>query len=554
MSDIYSSRRRMLATLGVVTTGMVAGCSETTESGSTDSSTGTNSVGSETETGGVQSSSATSTTGEADYYVSPDGADENDGSQDSPLATVTEGLDRAQPGETIRLQPGEYRESVFTVRDGEPDNPITIEGPADAVIRPDSETYSVVTIRHQHIHLRGITVNGLINPDQKYEDWRAWAANCVQINPASRADEGVEYIRGAVVEPAQAGNTRRALIQTARMRDTVIGGFKVIGPTGMKYDSRVANYEIGHIGEIVYVGNPRDAHKSDDHPYDTPERTRNIRVHHIDNSEGYSHNELVEVKPGCTNVTIEYCTDRNAGHNSEGIVEPAIYISGNDCTVRWNNIGECPSPIGFSSWQMDDKEWGQNNEVYGNRLHNFAAGAFNFRPLNDVETSPNNQRILCGNDIERGDPPIEPWVPDANGFDGEVADRRGQENVSIQVGAGPNGHAFDPAAVIVDPGTTITWDWVEESGAHYVVNRVRVAYDPETIPDLISSGTYSTSETLDIPQMKRYACYNHDDDGMRAAVIVAEDEDQYSYATGSCDASIPDGDGIGHTGGDDSNI
>jgi halocyanin-like protein len=553
MSDIYSSRRRMLATLGVVTTGVVAGCSETTESGGTDSSTGTNKVASNTENGEVQSSSATSTTGEADYYVSTDGADGNTGSQDSPLATVSEGLNRAQPGETIRLKSGEYRESLFTVRDGEHNNPITIEGPADAVIRPETETYSVFTISHQHIHLRGITIDGLINPDQKYEDWRAWAANCIQINPASRADEGVEYIRGAVVEPAKAGNTRKALIQTARIRDAVIGGFEVIGPTGMKYDPRVANHKIGHIGEIVYVGSPADRYKDPEYPYDTPERTRNVRVHHIDNSAGYSHNECVEVKPGCTNVTIEYCTDRNAGHNTEGIAEPAIYISGNDCTIRWNDIGECPSPIGIDSYQMGGTEWGQNNEVYGNRIHGFAAGAINFREMKDVPCGPEYQRTLCGNEIERGDPPIEPWVPEANGFDGEVADRRGQTDVSIQVGAGPNGHAFDPAAVIVDPGATITWEWVDDSGAHYVVSRVRIKYDPDTIPDLIDDGTYSTSETLNIPQMKRYACYNHHDDGMRAAVIVAPGEDRYSYAMGGCDASIPDGDGIGHTGGDDPN-
>ena len=331
MSDISSSRRRILATLGFVTSSVVAGCGDNTETDDADT---------------------------AEYYASPDGEDDNDGSQNSPLETVTEGLSRAQPGETVRLQPGEYTEAIFTVRDGDPDNPITIKGPEDAIIRPPPETYSAVTIRHHHTHLRGMTINGLINADQKYEDWKAWAANCVQISPLSRADEGVEYVRGAVVEPAKVGNTRRALIQTARIRDAVIGGFEVIGPTGMKYNPRVANYEIGHIGEIVYTGTPADAHKMSWNPYDTPERTRNVRVHHIDNSAGYSHNDFVDIKPGCTNVTVEYCTDRNAGHNTEGLVGRAIPISGNDCTIRWNDIGDCPSPIGFASWKMDETEWG----------------------------------------------------------------------------------------------------------------------------------------------------------------------------------------------------
>lgn len=539
----------MLVTLGFGATGVVAGCGERTETGSVTSTTETEKVEPEADTTEGDSGPSTSTAATAEYYVSPDGADENDGSQNSPLETVTEGLNRAQPGQTVRLGPGEYNEAIFTVRNGTPDNPITIEGPVDAVIRPPPETYSAITIRHHHIHLRGMTINGLINPAERYEDWSAWAGNCVQVNPVSVADEGVEYVRGAVVEPAKAGNTRNALIQTARIRDAVIGGFEVIGPAGMKYDPRVANHEIGHVGEIVYVGNPADKHKESGYPYDTPERTRNVRIHHIDNSAGYSHNEFVEVKPGCTNVTVEYCTDRNAGHNTEGLVEPAILLSGNDCTIRWNDVGDCPSPIGFNSWQMDGKEWGQNNAVYGNHIHGFAAGAFNFRSREGVEIGPADQRTLCGNRIERGDPDIEPWVPEANGFDGQVADRRGQQEVSVSVGAGPDGHAFDPPVVIVDPGTTITWEWVEDSGAHYVVSRVRVNSDPENVPDSIE-GSYSTSETVEIPEMKRYACYTHHEKGMRGAIIVAADADQFEFAMGECDPSIPDGDRIGSTGGD----
>lgn len=554
MSDIYSSRRRMLATLGLVTTGVLAGCNESTESDTADSPTESESREPITESRATETKSetATRTPNTADYYLSPDGADDNDGSQENPLATVSEGLNRAQPGETIRLTPGEYTEAIFTVRNGKPENPITIEGPEDAVIRPPPETYSAVTIRHHHIHFRGMTITGLIDPAEKYEDWRAWAGNCVQISPISRADEGVEYIRGAVVEPAKAGNTRRALIQTVRIRDAVIGGFEVIGPTGMRYDPRVANHKIGHVGEIVYGGEPADAHKRPGYPYDTPERTRNVRVHHIDNSAGYSHNDFVDIKPGCTNVTVEYCTDRNAGHNNEGLVGPAINVHGNDCTIRWNDIGDCPSPIGFASWKMDETEWGQNNAVYENYIHGFAAGAFNFRTRKGVELGPADQRTLCGNQIERGNPDIEPWVPEANGFDREIADRRGQEAVSIRVGSGPNGHAFDPPVVIVDPGTTITWEWVEDSGAHYVVSRVRVNSDPEDIPDLIE-GSYSTSVTVEIPEMKRYVCYNHHDEGMRSAVVVAAEEGRYEYAMGECDSSIPDSDEIGHTGGDPPN-
>ncbi|MFC7156145.1 hypothetical protein ACFQPA_11885 [Halomarina halobia] len=55
------------------------------------------------------------------------------------------------------------------------------------------------------------------------------------------------------------------------------------------------------------------------------------------------------------------------------------------------------------------------------------------------------------------------WLLDANGRDGSgsTVDRRGEEAVTIEVGAGEDGLAFDPVAVHVDPGTRIVWEWAE---------------------------------------------------------------------------------------------
>lgn len=536
MSSPRVTRRRMLATLGGTTTSVITGCSDNGDSAST---------------GGTDSESIDSDG--AAYFVAPDGNDGNDGSKESPLMSINEALDRAQPGETIQLLPGEYTEAVFTARDGTSDAPITVKGPADAVIRPPPETYSVVNIRHHYNRFRGMTINGLIDPDRKFEDWRAWAANCVQLNPKPRAEEGIEYLRGAVVEPSRIGNSGRAMIQTIRIRDTVIGGFEVIGPAGMRYDPRLDNHEIGHVREILYIGSPEVVRQQESYPYDTLDRSRNIRIHHIDNSAGYAHNEFAEVKLGSTNVTVEYCTDRNAGHNTEGIVEPAVLIAGNDCTVRWNDIGDCPVPIGFNPWtptgDIDKGDWAQNNAVYGNYIHGFAGGAIKFPTDTDGSVTPERQRTICGNRIERGDPPIEPWVPSANGFDGEIADRRGQPEVTVTVGAGPDGRAFDPPVVIVDPGTTVSWEWEQGSGTHYVVSRVRVKGDLSTAPDPISAPN-TMSESLDGVGMKRYVCYEHHDEGMRSAVVVAADESEYEYAQGDCETSIPETDDVGHTGGD----
>ncbi|WP_121823351.1 DUF1565 domain-containing protein [Halostella salina] len=486
-------------------------------------------------------------------HVAPDGSDDAVGTPDDPVRTIGRALERARPGTTVQLAPGEYRELLRTRRDGEPDAPITVTGPPEAVIRPPLGVYNAVRIDHNHFHLRGVTINGLVDPERKYEDYRVWIPWCVSITPLRRRDEGLEYLRDIVVEPSRIGNSAQGLIQVERVRNASIGNFEVIGPAGMQFDPRVDNHEVGHIREIVYVGSP-EVHRGEDHyKYETLDRSRDIRIHHIDNSEGYAHNELVDVKLGSSDITVEYCTDRNAGHNSEGVVNAAIDVKGNDCTVRWNDIGECPLPVSFGAWapseDVDGGDWSRNNAVYGNHIHDFIAGPFRLRNEGDIgPVSFDDQRTLCGNRIERGELDVEPWMADANGFDGLV-DRRGTDEVTVEVGTGPDGRALDPAAVIVDRGTTITWDWVDGSGSHYIVDRLRVASDPESVPDP-RPAPYSESKTLDLVGMTRFACYAHHQEGMIGAVVVADDPDRYAFAQAACDGDVPDGDGVGHAGGD----
>ncbi len=531
MTNDSIRRRSVLAALGSGAVGSLAGCAATV--------------------GDARSSIA----GDDDtLVVAPDGSDWNPGTDDSPLGTIETALERAEAGDTVELRPGEYSEAVSTVRDGEPDAPITITGPPEAVIRPPPGTNECLMIEHSHTHVRGTTIDGLLEPDRKFEDYEAWAPRCVFVTPVGRRDEGVEYVRDVVVEPARIGNSARAMIQTIRMRNVSIGNFEVIGPAGMQFDPRVDDHEVGHVREIVYVGNAEPARGEPYYEYETLDRTRNVRIHHIDNSAGYAHNELVDVKLGSTNVTVEYCTDRNAGHNTEFRVSPAVQLNGNDCTVRWNDIGECPLPFSFAPWtpspDVDAEDWANDNAIYGNHIHDFAAGPFQLRDARDVgPVSFDDQRVICGNRIERGSLALDPWVGEANGFDGGVADERGSDEVSVAVGAGSDGHAFDPPVVRVDRGATIAWEWTGDGGGHYVVRAGRVESDPDDVPEPRTGENTQTRSFEDVG-LYRYACYQHHDQGMRGALLVANDEDRYAFATADCDGEVPAGDGVGHTAGE----
>ncbi len=60
------------------------------------------------------------------WYVSTAGDNANPGTLASPFATIARGMDAAQPGDTVLLRSGTYRETLSPVRSGLPGQPITV--------------------------------------------------------------------------------------------------------------------------------------------------------------------------------------------------------------------------------------------------------------------------------------------------------------------------------------------------------------------------------------------------------------------------------------------
>ena len=107
---------------------------------------------------------------------------------------------------------------------------------------------------------------------------------------------------------------------------------------------------------------------------------------------------------------------------------------------------------------------------------------------------------------------------DANNYDGTVVDVTGESEVTVAVGAG-NGLAFDPAAVRVDAGTTVTWEWTGRGGQHNVVSGRESASEFES--DLTGEQGATFRQTFESgPQL--YFCNPHRARGMYGAVAVAE--------------------------------
>lgn len=56
---------------------------------------------------------------------------------------------------------------------------------------------------------------------------------------------------------------------------------------------------------------------------------------------------------------------------------------------------------------------------------------------------------------------LEAHLEDANNYDGEFEDHTGEDEVEVIV-TDENNNSYDPAAIEIDPGTTVVWDWVDD--------------------------------------------------------------------------------------------
>lgn len=414
MRDRRISRRRILGVVG--TTGMLAGCTDTQSeapvgNASNETSEPTNETEADTET------ESESEQGVTTFYVDPDGDDSNPGTEAEPLQSIVTALDQVQPADTVYLKPGEYRQRLVTIHPAEPDNPITVTGSKDAVLRPtqeiDEKFYYPVKIQHSHYRFTGFTITGLHTPDAPQQA-DSYTQRLVQIAPDP---EQSEYLEDVVFAPHGIGHTRRALVSVIHTKDSEFGPFKMIGPAGVQY---LHGDKESHIGEILYIGQPPQTYQGDAEGYgwDTYDQTRNIRIHHIDNSEGYHHAELVDCKAGTRNITIEYCTDSGGSTNNESYTGQSLHMQGHDCTVRWNRLANgtgngievynLPTDIlipelGFDQEVVD--RIATNHEIYGNEIHDYGGKAI---ALN--EETRDAQKHICGNDI-RGETNGNPETP-----------------------------------------------------------------------------------------------------------------------------------------------
>lgn len=131
----------------------------------------------------------------------------------------------------------------------------------------------------------------------------------------------------------------------------------------------------------------------------------------------------------------------------------------------------------------------------------------------DTSTTP----AVTGTATPAEGPDLDAFLSDVSNYDG-VTDATGTENVTVAVGAEGNGayFAFDPAAVRVDIGATVTWEWTGKGGSH----NVSAVEGDHFRSELASEEGHTFDWTAENPGQFLYVCEPHEGAGMKGAIVV----------------------------------
>ncbi len=112
------------------------------------------------------------------------------------------------------------------------------------------------------------------------------------------------------------------------------------------------------------------------------------------------------------------------------------------------------------------------------------------------------------------------WLDDVGNYDGTTTDRTGQSEVTLEVGADGNGgtFAYEPPALRVSPGTTVTFEWTSDN--HNVVVEDQPDDADWAGEASLENTEYTYSHTFETEGVYKYYCEPHLSLGMKGAVVV----------------------------------
>lgn len=128
------------------------------------------------------------------------------------------------------------------------------------------------------------------------------------------------------------------------------------------------------------------------------------------------------------------------------------------------------------------------------------------------------------------EPDYGDWFEDAENYE-ETEDLTGEDEVTVDVGAGDDGYQFDPPAIRIDQDATVVWEWTGEGGGHNVVHvpedeeeleieDATGADEPVFESEITDEEGFTFEHQFEDTGTYLYVCEPHRQQGMKGAVVV----------------------------------
>ncbi|CAM9171617.1 unnamed protein product [Scytosiphon promiscuus] len=278
-------------------------------------------------------------------------------------------LDKVKAGDTLRLAPGEYWETVTTKVEGRADAYITIEGESyGAVLKGDSSIDNddrVMNIQHSYYRLDRFTIDGK-HSDKNYVD------KCLYVQQSRDNDKiagEIEFnghkfrssINGLVLSNMDIMNCGGECV---RMRYFIT--------YSQVYNNRISNCGAHDYvmdgksknGEGIYLGTSSNQWEDGKNPSPEDESSYNHFFKNHFNTQG---NEGIDIKEGSKFNIVEenYCTGQKDPESA------CLDARGDSNIFRFNTCeNNKGAGIRIGGHKIDGHQFGQMNEVYDNLLEN----------------------------------------------------------------------------------------------------------------------------------------------------------------------------------------
>ena len=133
-------------------------------------------------------------------------------------------------------------------------------------------------------------------------------------------------------------------------------------------------------------------------------------------------------------------------------------------------------------------------------------------------------------DGDAEEPDYGDWFDDVDNYE-ETEDLTGEDEVTVDVGAGDDGFQFDPPAIRIEQDATVVWEWTGEGGGHNVVHvpedeeeleidDATGADDPVFESEITDEEGFTFDHQFEDTGTYLYVCEPHRQQGMKGAVVV----------------------------------